>query len=248
MNKEPHSPVLTENSETNTKYYNTNLINEPIKYHPATECVFMESHIRDPYHSSSAPVYITATFKQQSASSMGEFDYSRSGNPTRTHLESHLAKLMCASRAFALSSGMTALDIITRLVSGKDEIIAGNDLYGGTNRLLNFLKSQHNIVVHHVDTTRVDSVRDVLNENTKLVLLESPTNPLIKIADIPKITEWTRRVSPNALVVVDNTMVYEWIYKVIYIMNLDESIFDESFNVRSRYCLSFWNKIPFWTS
>ena len=122
--------------------------------------------------------------------------------------ETHLAKLMKATRAFALSSGMTALDIITRLVSSGQEIIAGNDLYGGTNRLLAFLKSSHGIVVHHVDTTDTNAVKNVLNSNTRLVLLESPTNPLIKICDIAGIARLTHTdVSPNALVVVDNTMV-----------------------------------------
>lgn len=179
-------------------------------YHRATECVHVEAATRDPHAASSAPVYLTATFRQASASGSGEYDYSRSGNPTRSHLESHLAKLMRASRAFALSSGMTALDVLTRLVRSGEEIVAGRDLYGGTNRLLSFLQSSMGITVHHIDTTNqadTCTLSKVLNDKTRLVLLESPTNPLIKICDIPRICELVKERAPNALVVVDNTMV-----------------------------------------
>jgi cystathionine beta-lyase len=115
---------------------------------------------------------------------------------------------MGASRAFALSSGMTALDLITRFVSTGQEIIAGNDLYGGTHRLLQFLSKQLQIKVHHVDTTDPNEVLRVLDpDKTRLVLLESPTNPLIKICDIPRISSKVHQLAPLALVVVDNTMV-----------------------------------------
>lgn len=77
----------------------------------------------------------------------------------------------------------------------------------GTNRLLTFLKASNGTVVHHVDTTNIESIREALNVNTRLVLLETPTNPLIKIADIPRISQMVHDVSPNALVVVDNTMM-----------------------------------------
>ena len=153
------------------------------------------------------PIYQTATFKQTSATEMGEYDYSRSGNPTRTHVENHLAKLMKASRALCISSGMTALDIVLRLVGQDQEIVAGDDIYGGTNRLLSFLKTQNGTVVHHVDTTNLTTIEPVLNTKTRIVLLETPTNPLIKIVDIPSICQMVRKSCPDALVVVDNTMM-----------------------------------------
>ncbi|KAJ3090141.1 cystathionine beta-lyase [Quaeritorhiza haematococci] len=185
------------------------------KYRPATECVYIDdTGVRDGYNSSSVPIYQTATFKQSAASEMGEYDYSRSGNPTRSHLESHLAKLMGAKRAYAISSGMSALDIITRLVKSGEEIIAGDDLYGGTNRLLGFLKTHNNVTVHHVDTTTVSALSSVLHPTkTRLVLLETPTNPLIKVADIPSISRLVRERAPNALVVVDNTMMSPYLQK-----------------------------------
>lgn len=149
----------------------------------------------------------SATFKQDSANAGGEFDYSRSGNPTRSHLERHLAKIMSASRALAVSSGMAALDVITRLLKPGDEVVAGDDLYGGTNRLLKYLSTNGGIVVHHVDTTSVKKVGQVLSEKTKLVLLETPTNPLIKIADISSIADIAHKKNPEVLVAVDNTML-----------------------------------------
>jgi cystathionine beta-lyase len=195
----PPSPTIT--SATSEAYA------ERRKYHPATECVYIENtNVNDPYNASSMPIYQTATFKQNSMHDMGEYDYSRSGNPTRSHVESHLAKMMKASKALCTTSGMTALDIILRLVITGQEIICGDDIYGGTNRLLTFLKSQNNIIVHHVDTTDPSSIKAVLNQNTAMVLLETPTNPLIKIANIPLISALVREYS-KALVVVDNTMM-----------------------------------------
>jgi len=107
------------------------------KYALATELVYTES--KDQYGSSSMPIYQSATFKQTSANGGNEYDYTRSGNPTRTHLERHLAKIMNASRALVVGSGMGALDVITRILRPGDEVITGDDLYGGTNRLLTFL-------------------------------------------------------------------------------------------------------------
>ncbi|KAL1954415.1 hypothetical protein VTO42DRAFT_1185 [Malbranchea cinnamomea] len=175
------------------------------RYALATELVYTEGN--DQFKSSSVPIYQTATFKQSSGNGGGEYDYTRSGNPTRTHLERHLAKIMSAQRALAVSSGMAALDVITRLLKPGDEVVTGDDLYGGTHRLLKFLSTNGGIVVHHVDTTNPEKVREVLGSMTAMVLLETPTNPLIKIVDIPTIATMTHEVNPNALVAVDNTML-----------------------------------------
>ncbi|KAF2805751.1 cystathionine beta-lyase-like protein [Mytilinidion resinicola] len=176
------------------------------KYALATELVYTES--TDQYNASSVPIYQSATFKQESATGGGgEYDYTRSGNPTRTHLERHLAKIMNASRALVVSSGMGALDVITRLLRPGDEVVTGDDLYGGTNRLLKYLATNGGIIVHHVDTTDPEAVRKVLSPKTAMVLLESPTNPLIKIADIPRVSSITHAANPSAIVAVDNTML-----------------------------------------
>ena len=125
----------------------------------------------------------------------------------RTHLERHMAKIMNANRALAVGSGMGALDVITRMLRPGDEVITGDDLYGGTNRLLTYLSSNQGIIVHHVDTTVVDRVREVITPKTAMVLLETPTNPLIKIVDLSSIARFAHEANPNALVIVDNTML-----------------------------------------
>ena len=114
---------------------------------------------------------------------------------------------MRAERALVVASGMGALDVITRLLRPGDEVVTGDDLYGGTNRLLKYLATHGEIVVHHVDTTKPDSVRCVLGPKTAIVLLETPTNPLIKIVDIPTIAKLAHEANPQVLVVVDNTML-----------------------------------------
>lgn len=175
------------------------------KYAFSTELVYTDS--KDQYGASSMPIYQSATFKQSSAGGGGEYDYTRSGNPTRTHLERHLAKIMNASRALVVGSGMGALDVITRILRPGDEVISGDDIYGGTNRLLKYLSTNGGIIVHHVDTTNPEAVRKVITPKTAMVLLESPTNPLIKIVDIPSIAKLAHELNENALVVVDNTML-----------------------------------------
>ncbi|KAH9989027.1 cystathionine beta-lyase [Russula vinacea] len=165
---------------------------------------------KDQYGSSSVPIYQTSTFKGVD----GQYDYSRSGNPTRSHLEHHIAKISSAGHAFAVSSGMAALDVILRLLKPGDEVIAGDDLYGGTNRLLTYLKTHGGVVVHHVDTTNpVNLYKYIKAGKTAMVLLESPTNPLLKIADLATIADQVKQRAPDALVVVDNTMMSPYLQR-----------------------------------
>jgi len=170
------------------------------RYALATELVYSENG--DQYNSSSMPIYQSATFK-----GFGEYDYSRSGNPTRTHLERHLAKIMNAERALVVSSGMAAMDVITRQLKPGDEVVTGDDLYGGTNRLLNYMSTYGGIVVHHINTTNLETLNAVLSAKTAMVLLETPTNPLLKIVDIPTIAAAAHAANPAAIVAVDNTML-----------------------------------------
>jgi cystathionine beta-lyase len=176
------------------------MLKGPPQLDPSTECVHVVPVINDPYDSCSVPIYQTATFKHGSS-----YDYTRSGNPTRSQLEAHLAKLMKATTTLVTTSGMSALDVILRLVKSGNEIIAGTDIYGGTNRLLSFVSSQNNIKVHNVDTCNVNNIRDVLNSKTRLILLETPTNPMMRICDIKQICELAHVY--DCLVCVDNTMM-----------------------------------------
>jgi cystathionine beta-lyase len=114
---------------------------------------------------------------------------------------------MSAQRALVVSSGMAALDVITRLLRPGDEVVTGDDLYGGSHRLLKFLSTNGGIIVHHVDTTDSEKVKAVLNSKTTMVLLETPTNPLIKIVDIGQIATAAHEANPNCIVSVDNTMM-----------------------------------------
>ncbi|KAL4252293.1 GHMP kinase family protein [Abortiporus biennis] len=178
-----------------------------------TLCATVEnpnSSHKDQHGSSSVPIYQTATFKGMG----GAYDYTRSGNPTRTHLEHHIAKISSAAHAFAVTSGMAALDVITRILKPGCEVIAGDDLYGGTNRLLTYLRTNMGVTVHHVDTTVPTSVIPFLNPGkTAMVLLESPTNPLLKIVDIARISALVKAKCEDAVIVVDNTMMSPYLQR-----------------------------------
>ncbi|KAM9919297.1 hypothetical protein OXX80_012736, partial [Metschnikowia pulcherrima] len=138
---------------------------------------------------------------------MGEYDYTRSGNPTRTFLQNKMAAIMKATQTFAVTSGMGCLDVIVRLLQPGDEVIAGDDLYGGTHRLLTYLNSKGDLKVHHYDTTNTELLKSKITKNTKMIFLESPTNPLIKVCDVKAITDHAHAVNPDLLVVFDNTMM-----------------------------------------
>jgi len=151
------------------------------------------------------PIYQTATFEQPSATEFGDFDYTRSGNPTRTLVEQQLADLEDAKYACAFASGMAAITALTRIVRPGEEIIAGDDLYGGTVRLLDRLASHHNIAVRYLDTTCATLVKDALTERTRLVLIETPSNPLFRISDLSELGQITRNA--GTLLAVDNSML-----------------------------------------
>ncbi|PPR02595.1 hypothetical protein CVT24_002166 [Panaeolus cyanescens] len=180
-------------------------------YRFSTLCATVDNpDMKDQYGSSSVPIYQTATFKGVS----GEYDYTRSGNPTRSHLQHHIAKISSANHAFTVSSGMAALDIILRLLKPGDEVIAGDDLYGGTNRLLTYVRTHVGVTVHHVDTTNPESLHPYIHPTkTAMVLLESPTNPLLKIVDIATISRDVKERAPNAIIVVDNTMMSPYLQR-----------------------------------
>ncbi|XP_015900622.1 cystathionine beta-lyase, chloroplastic isoform X1 [Ziziphus jujuba] len=159
----------------------------------------------DPYEAVNAPLYQTATFKQPSALENGPYDYTRSGNPTRDLLESLLAKLDKADRALCFTSGMAALAAVAHLVGTGEEIVAGDDLYGGSDRLLSKVIPKTGVVVKRVNTSDLDEVASAIGPWTKLVWLESPTNPRLIISDIRKIAEMAH--AHGALLMVDNSIM-----------------------------------------
>jgi cystathionine beta-lyase len=148
---------------------------------------------RDPYRSVAPPLYQTATFRQASLDDPGEFDYTRSGNPTRSLLEGELAALEGASHAFAYASGMAAIAALLRLVPAGGEVVAGADLYGGTVRLLSRVAPRLGIAVRHVDASDPGAVAEALSPQTRLLLVENPGNPLLGICDIAAVAALARR-------------------------------------------------------
>jgi cystathionine beta-lyase len=170
----------------------------------STRCVHL-SRLEDQFGATVPPIYQTATFQQTSATEFGEYDYSRSGNPTRTLLEAHLAELENGQHASAFASGMAAITALTRLLSYDDEIIAGDDLYGGTVRLLGQILPRHGIRVRYVDTSDIDSVGALLTPKSKLILVETPSNPFLRITDIRRLGQIAN--DAGVLLAVDNSML-----------------------------------------
>lgn len=173
---------------------------------PASECVVFDGCPEDPYHPSNTPIYQTSTFVQPSASEFGAYDYTRSGNPTRTALEKHVAMLEQAAAAFAFASGMAALHTVTRLLKEGDEIVCNEDLYGGMHRLLTQDCVYSGLKIKFVDTTDLDAVAKVITPKTRLIHLESPSNPRMRITDLRAVASLAHRHG-NILVSVDSTMM-----------------------------------------
>jgi cystathionine beta-lyase len=169
----------------------------------ATRCVQLDKD--DQFGAISPPIYQTATFRQPTATEFGDYDYSRSGNPTRTQLEKKLAKLEHGAYAAAFASGMAAITAVSRLLEAGDEIIASDDLYGGSVRLLEQILPRQGITVKYVDTTDLPEIVLAFTPNTKLILIETPTNPFLRVSDIAELARTVH--ARGSLLAVDNTML-----------------------------------------
>ncbi|MBS1545767.1 MAG: PLP-dependent transferase [Bacteroidetes bacterium] len=151
----------------------------------------------------SVPIHQTSTFEQEAPGVNKGFDYSRTNNPTRQAFEQLLAELEGGIRGIAFSSGLAAVDAVLKLLSTGDEIIAVDDIYGGTYRALHTIYNRLGITVKHVDTSDPGNVLEAITPKTKLVWLETPTNPTLKVSDIRAIASITQ--AAGALLLVDNT-------------------------------------------
>lgn len=151
----------------------------------------------------SVPIHQTSTFAQEAPGVNKGFDYSRTNNPTRQALETLLAELEGGTRGIAFSSGLAAVDAVLKLLSAGDEVIAVDDIYGGTYRALHTIYNRLGITVKHVDTSDPGNVLEAITPRTRLVWLETPTNPTLKISDIKAIASITK--ASGALLLVDNT-------------------------------------------
>jgi cystathionine beta-lyase/cystathionine gamma-synthase len=154
------------------------------------------------------PIYQTSTYVQAGPAQHKGYEYSRTDNPTRKALEDCLAALEAAPYGLAFASGMAATDTIFKLLSSGDHVVASNDVYGGTFRLADKVLSRYGLRFSWVDTTDLDAIRAAICPETKMIWLESPTNPRMMLADVAAIAEIAKNASTNQsspLVVVDNT-------------------------------------------
>ena len=151
------------------------------------------------------PIFQTSTYAQSSPGVHKGYEYSRAANPTRTALENAFASIENGTHGFAFASGLSAIDCVLRLLNPGDEVIAGDDLYGGSYRMFTRMFQKYGLKFHFVDMNSVENVTNAITSHTKLVWLETPTNPLMKIADIEAISTQVKSKNSDILVAVDNT-------------------------------------------
>ena len=171
----------------------------------ATRLVHFDAAPKDPYRPKVTPIYQTATFEQESADSLGEYDYSRSGNPTRTVLEEQMAALEGGVRGLCYASGMAAITSVMRLLSAGDEIISDFDLYGGTSRLFAKVLPRAGVTIRYVDASDLTAVAAAVNAKTKMIYVETPTNPYLRVVDLAALSAIAK--SSGALFAIDNSVM-----------------------------------------
>jgi len=172
--------------------FGTKVLHAGIKSDPTTGAVM-------------TPIYQTSTYEQKSPGNHKGFAYARSQNPTRSVLEANLASLENGKNAACFGSGMAAMDAIIKLLQSGDEVISCNDLYGGSYRLLTKIYAQFGIKSKYVDMSDANTIVDHITADTKLIWIETPTNPMLNLIDIKKITTKVNSVRKSILVCVDNT-------------------------------------------
>jgi cystathionine gamma-lyase len=159
------------------------------------------------------PIYQTSTYWQKSPGDNKGYEYSRGTNPTRKALEDCLAALENAKYGLAFSSGMGATDAVMKLLLPGDEVITGNDLYGGSYRMFTKIFANYGIKFHFIDLSDPANILNYVNENTKLVWIETPTNPTMQIVDIAAVAAITK--AKKLTLVVDNTFASPYLQNPI---------------------------------
>ncbi|AFM02614.1 cystathionine beta-lyase/cystathionine gamma-synthase [Bernardetia litoralis DSM 6794] len=159
------------------------------------------------------PIFQTSTFAQPAVGQNKGFEYARSSNPTRQALEKSFAALENAKHGFAFSSGMAATDTIMKLLKPNDEVICGQDIYGGSYRLFVKVYEEIGIKFHFIDMQNEEIVKNTINSNSKMIWIETPSNPLLQIVDIEKIIKIAKE--NNLISVVDNTFATPYLQNPI---------------------------------
>lgn len=165
------------------------------------------------YNAVMPPIYQTSTYAQSSPGNHKGYEYSRTHNPTRTALERSFASIENANYGLAFASGLAAIDAIIKLLKPGDEVISTNDLYGGTYRLFTKIFSTYGIKFHFVGMHDVISIEKLVNQNTRLIWAETPTNPMLNIIDIAALSTIAKK--HNILLAVDNTFATPYLQRPI---------------------------------
>ena len=149
------------------------------------------------------PIYQTSTYVQEELGKHKGFEYARTQNPTRAALEANIAAIEGGKAAYAFASGMAAIDAITTILQAGDHVVVTDNTYGGTFRLFDKVLTRYQLEFSYVDTSRPELVEQAIRSNTRMVFVETPTNPVLRLTDIAKIAEITRK--RGLRLVVDNT-------------------------------------------
>ena len=157
------------------------------------------------------PIYQSSTFHQFDIDNFGEYDYARSGNPTRNALEEEFARLESGKYAYAFSSGIAAISSVISTFSAGDHLIVAEDVYGGTYRAVTKLFNRFNIEFTFVDTSKIENIEKEIKENTKAIYLETPSNPLLKITDLKEAVNLAKK--HNLITIVDNTFMSPYLQR-----------------------------------
>ena len=178
--------------------FNTKVIHGGQHHEPATGSV-------------NVPVFLTSTYAQESPGIHSGYEYSRAANPTRQALEDNLASIENGARGLAFGSGLAAIDCVLKLLNPGDEVIAVDDLYGGTYRMFVRLFEKYQLKFTFVNFDDVSKISDLITEKTKLIWLETPTNPLMKLVDIKAVCDLVK--DQDILVAVDNTFASPYLQR-----------------------------------
>ena len=178
--------------------FNTKVIHAGIHPDPATGAIM-------------TPIYQTSTYVQEEIGVHKGFEYSRTGNPTRAALESNLAALESGKYGACFGSGLAAIDCVIKMLNPGDEVISTNDLYGGSYRIFKTIFEKYGINFHFVDMVDVQNISNEINDKTKLIWIETPTNPMMNIIDVKSIVEIAK--IKRIKVAVDNTFATPYLQR-----------------------------------
>ena len=179
----------------------------------STDCIHAGQEPEPHTGAVTIPIYQTSTYVQPELGRHKGYEYARTKNPTRSALEANLAALERGKHGHCFASGMSAIDVVFRTLKSGDHVIAGEDMYGGSFRLFSKVLEKFGLQFTYVDTTNVDAVRGAMRPETKVLYLETPTNPMMRISDIAACAEIAHR--GGAMVVVDNTFCSPYIQRPI---------------------------------